>query len=95
MSEDIFAGVEQPALDHLTDKIAAVFIATEALIAHQLADDDTICPKILSAALMKAHLLGAASVIVHPHTDEEQDAILVAGASEFLGATVAQIRREK
>lgn len=94
MVEAPFSTFDAPTLLRATEVVGSSMAQAIALTTVDLIRDETMPPAELFAGIFRAHLLGAASILVASRTARVLDVEQLAGAaSDFLRAELAIPRR--
>ncbi len=86
----LYDGLEPAVLDRAVQALGFAFVAGSKATIRRLGDDDTVSPPTLIAAIAKAHLLGAASIVAAAEPPVDR-LLLVAWLIEALGEACADV----
>ena len=89
----LFEHFDQDRLDDVAGRLVTALIAViEFATTRPEAPEDPA--NFMEAVVTKALLMSLAATFVVPHTDQEQDEALIAGAADFLRKAVAELRAD-
>lgn len=86
----LYDGLDPAVLGRAVEALGFSFVAGSKATIRRLGDDDAVTPPILIAAIAKAHLLGAASIVAAAEPPVDR-LLLVTWLIEALGEAMADV----